>query len=269
MGNLVKILRFTVQDQLRHKSFYALLGMCVLLALLLRSCYGADMVVNGRRLDTAGLIPHFTAFAFQIISCAIFLMTILLSMSVLSRDRKDGAMAMILCRPVRRWQYLFGRIAGTWLFCAVFMIILQGLVFAITWMETGQAVYAIWTASMISSINLLFIVALVSLLSLKLPDVIAALFCFLILGVGFVSETGYRFFHSEFFQTVAKGTPPDPAGWQILFPKSAMVQQYAESLISGGSFQAMGPVHPVINLVLYVAAALTISIWMFRGEEVT
>jgi hypothetical protein len=58
-----------------------------------------------------------------------------------------------------------------------------------------------------------------------------------------------------------------PPVWRIAWPKIASLQYYAVSLIDNGSVHVMGPVHPLVNVTLWIAALGSIFIWKFRREE--
>ena len=106
----------------------------------------------------------------------MFLMVSMLSMKIFSRDHKDGSMILFLSRSVVRWQYVLGRIAGTWVLCLVFMFLLHLTIFLTVWLNTGETITGYLTASIVSSINLLFVILCVCFLSLFMPDFISAAF---------------------------------------------------------------------------------------------
>ena len=125
MNNLARISIITVKDLMRQKSFYVLLAIAIVFVLLLRNCYHGSYIVNGRSVDQVSLAFHASLIAFHMIAAGMFLMTTMLSMSIFSRDRDDGSMVMFLSRAVDRWQYMLGRIIGTWVLSTLFMFILH------------------------------------------------------------------------------------------------------------------------------------------------
>jgi len=269
MNNFFKITGYTIRDQIRHKSFYVLLGISILLVLMIRGCYNSEYMVNGKALDSIEVAWHVSRIVFQVIAAGMFLMAAMLSMSIFSRDHADGSLVIFLSRSVFRWQYVFGRVVGTWILCLVFMFILHATIFLTIWTKTGVIISGYLTASLISSINLLFIIACVCLLSLFMPDFISVIFTMGILLVGFVSDGGYQIINSEMLKTMAPNVVnADPALWRILYPKVFMVQTYAGSFITKSEFNNMGPFHPVMNLFFFILLLMALMLIRFNKKEV-
>ena len=269
MGNLLKISLYTILDQMRHKSFYVLLGIAILFVLMIRGCYNADFTVNGQKVDTVTLAWHASKFAFHAIAFGMFLMTALLTMRIYTHDKTDGSIVMFLSRPVARWQYAFGRVAGTWILVTVFMLILHFIIFLTAWMKTGGVIPGYLGASLLCSINLLFVIICVFLLSMYMPDFIAALATLGILFIGFISDGGYQIMQTD----AAKSMLPEkmtqtPALWRIIYPKICSLQNWAVSLIDKSDFTAMGPVHPVLNVLLFIAALGALLYWSMNKREI-
>jgi len=269
MGKLLQILLFTIRDMLRQKSVYILLAGCILLLLLVRGCYSAEFNVNGRVIDTAHLTAYISVIAFQLICYAMFPLAILLAMKIVTRDKADGAMVMFLCRPVARWQYVIGRILGAWVVSALFLMVLQGVLMVIVWSQTGGMLTSLLPGALIAALNLLCIITLVFLLSLLMPDFVAAAAGFAIIAVGFFSEAGYQLLQGKLFQAVTQGNiPADSSLWRILYPKLNMLQYYAGTVVAQSDFHGMGQVHPLINVLIYILGAMTLSLFLFRRMEV-
>lgn len=269
MNNFTQITRYTIRDQMRHKSFYVLLGISILLVLMIRGCYNSEYMVNGKALDSIEVAWHVSRIVFQVIAAGMFLMAAMLSMSIFSRDQADGSFVIFLSRPVFRWQYVFGRIIGTWLLCLVFMFILHSTIFLTIWTKTGVIISGYLSASLISSINLLFIIACVCLLSLFMPDFISALFTMGVLFIGFVSDGGYQIINSEMLKSMSPAVVnSDPALWRILYPKVFMVQTYAGSFITKSEVNHMGPFHPLLNLFFFVLLLMALMLIRFNKKEV-
>jgi len=253
---------------MRHKSFYVLLGISILLILMIRGCYDSEYMVNGKALDGIEVLWYVSGIVFQFIAAGMFLMAAMLSMRIFSRDHADGSLVLFLSRSVFRWQYVFGRVIGTWALCLVFMFILHATIFLIIWTKTGAVISGYLTASLICSINLLFIIACVCLLSLFMPDFISVIFTMGILFVGFISDGGYQIINSEMVRSAAPNVVnSDPALWRILYPKVFMVQAYAGSVISKSEFNNMGPFHPVLNLSFFILLLMTLMLIRFNQKE--
>ncbi len=269
MNSFFKITGYTIRDQMRHKSFYVLLGLSILFVLMIRGCFSGQYVVNGRQLDSITVAWHVSKIVFQVIASGMFLIVILLSMKIFSRDHEDGSLVLFLSRPVFRRQYILGRIAGTWILCLVFMFILHATIFLTVWVKTGAAVPGYLTASLVSSINLLFISVLVCFLSLYLPDFISAVFTVGIVFVGYISDGGHQILNSEILKTaVPSAAASPPALWRILYPKLYMVQAYADSIIGQSSFNNMGPLQPILNVSFFVILITILMLVVFNKKEI-
>jgi len=269
MNSFLKITGYTIRDQMRHKSFYVLLGLSILFVLLIRGCYSGQYVVNGKQLENIAVAWHVSKIVFQVIAFGMFLIVILLSMKIFSRDHVDGSLVLFLSRPVFRWQYILGRIAGTWFLCLVFMFILHATIFLTVWVKTGAAIPGYLTASLVCSINLLFIAVSVFFLSLYLPDFISAIFTVGILFVGYISDGGHQILNSGILKTaVPSAAVSPPALWRILYPKVCMVQAFADSIIGQSGFNNMGPLHPILNVLFFIILITTLILVVFNKKEI-
>jgi ABC-type transport system involved in multi-copper enzyme maturation permease subunit len=269
MNNVIKITVYTMRDQMRHKSVYVLLGLCILFILMIRGCYDGGYSMNGTLVDSATVAWHVSKIVFHLITVGMFLMAALLSMKVFSRDHADGSTVLFLSRSVFRWQYVLGRIIGTWALCLVFMFILHLTILLMVWAKTGVIISEYLSASLVCSISLFFVIACVCLLSLFMPDFISALFTMGIVFVGFVSDGGYQIFNSDIVRaTVSSAINFEPALWRVLYPKVFMVQAYADAIIGNGEFHRMGPVHPLLNLFLFIFLVLALLVRVFNQKEI-
>jgi ABC-type transport system involved in multi-copper enzyme maturation permease subunit len=269
MNSFLKITGCTIRDQMRHKSFYVLLGLSILFVLMIRGCYSGQYVINGKQLDNITVAWHVSKIVFQAITSGMFLIVILLSMKIFTRDHEDGSLVLFLSRPVFRGQYILGRIAGTWFLCLVFMFILHATIFFTVWVKTGAIIPGYLTASLVCSINLLFIAVLVCFLSLYLPDFMSAVFTVGILFVGYISDGGHQILNSEILKAAvpSAGASP-PALWRILYPKVYMVQAFADSIINQSSFNSMGPLHPILNVSFFIILITMLMLVVFNKKEI-
>jgi len=269
MNNFIKIAVYTIIDQMRHKSFYVLFVISFLFVLAIRGCYNGEYILNGKQVDNIAIAWHVSKIVFQIIAAGMFLMVSMISMKIFSRDHKDGSLVLFLSRSVFRWQYVLGRIAGTWALCLVFMFALHLAIFLTVWTKTGAIIPGYLTASLVCSINLLFIIVCVCLLSLFMPDFISAVFTMGILFIGFVSDGGHQILTSNIVKSVVPPTVnTDPALWRVIYPKVFMVQAYADSIISKNQPNNMGPFHPILNLTFFILLLTTLLLICFNKKEV-
>ncbi len=269
MANLLRIARYTVQDQLQRKSFYLLLAVALLLVLSLRGCYDASYLINHQPVSAIAVARYASLFAFHLIANGMLLMAVLISMSILPNDQRDGTMVLYLCRPVSRPQYVLGRLAGLWLLVSLFMFLLHGAVMLIAWQKSGVVLPGYLAASLICSLNILFAIGLTLLCSLILPGFMTALSALGIIGLGFISDNAIRLMHTSLARGVLQGTPvPEPGWWRLIYPKLSMVQHYAATMISNERFQAIGPVHPLVNVALCCALVVAILLLVFARKEI-
>lgn len=269
MNNFFKIAAFTVVDQMKHKSFYVLLVISILFVLMIRGCYQGEYIVNGKQINNITLAWQVSKIVFQIIAVGMFFMVSMLAMKIFSRDQADGSLILFLSRPVFRWQYVLGRITGTWALCLVFMFLLHLTIFLTVWAKTGAPIPGYLTASLVSSINLLFVIVCVCFLSLFMPDFISAVFTMGILLVGFISDGGQQILNNEIVKSAITPTAnTDPALWRILYPKVFMVQAYADSIISQSQLSPMGPFHPLLNLSVFILLIMTLLLISFNKKEI-
>ena len=269
MNNVIRISIYTLRDQMRHKSFYVLLGLSILFILMIRGCYDGGYTVNGKMVEPATVAWHVSKIVFHLIAAGMFLMVSMLSMKIFSRDHGDGSTVLFLSRSVFRWQYVLGRVTGTWALCLVFMFILHLTIFLTVWVKTGTVISGYLTASLVCSINLLFVIACVCFLSLFMPDFISALFTMGILFVGFISDGGYQIINSDIVRSaVPVSTNGGPALWRVLYPKVFMLQAYADAIISKSEFHNMGPLPPLLNLSFFVLLTMALMLTRFNRKEI-
>lgn len=269
MNNFIKIATFTIADQMKHKSFYVLLAISIFFVLMIRGCFQGEYIVNGRQIDNSMLAWHVSKIVFQVIAVAMFFMVSLLSMKIFSRDHTDGSLILFLSRPVFRWQYVVGRIAGTWTICLVLMFSLHLIIFLTAWTKTGAVIPGYLTASLVCSINLLFIIICVCFFSLFMPDFMSVVLTTGILLVGFISDGGHLLINNEIVKSIILPTVnAEPALWRILYPKIFMVQAYADSIISQNNLSSMGPFHPMLNLFLCILVMMALLLISFDKKEI-
>jgi hypothetical protein len=149
------------------------------------------------------------------------------------------------------------------------MFILHVTIFLTVWAKTGTVIPGYLTASLVCSINLLFVIACVCFLSLFMPDFISAFFTMGILFVGFISDGGYQIINSDIVRSaVPVSTNGGPALWRIVYPKVFMLQAYADAIISKSEFHNMGPFHPLLNLSFFILLILMLTLGCFNRKEI-
>lgn len=269
MTGLGRIVGYTFVDIIHHRGVYIALGAGVLFLVVLRGCYGGAYTVNGREVDELTVAWHVSKVAFHLIAAGGLLVAAMIAMRLLRGDREEGSTTYMLAAPVSRAHYVLGRMLGLWLVCFVLMFLLHITVFLLTIVKAGGAMPGYLPASAVCSLNLLLMVLLVGFLSLLLPDFVAGLLGLGVAGVSFASDLVHRIVQSE----VGRSVVPDAAEggaalWRVVFPKFGGLQYYAASLIGDGAFRSMGPLHPAVNVALYLLAVAAVLLWRYRSEEI-
>ncbi len=267
MNDLIRISVITINDQMRQKSFYLLLAIAIVFVLLIRGCYQGDYSVNGRQVDNVSVAWYASLMVFHVIAAGMLLMASMLSMGIFSRDRDDGSMVMFLSHSVDRWQYVLGRILGTWVLSTAFMFILHLAIFLIALANTGGMITGYLTSSLLCSVNLLYIIVLTCFLSLFLPNIMAAIFTLGIIGISFISDGAYQAMQSEQIRQLIY-SENHASLWRILYPKVYMLQHYASTLITNNDFVGMSPTYVWGNIVFYIGVLAAAVLWRFYNSEI-
>lgn len=272
---ITRITKYTFIDEVQQRSFIVMFVFCALCVFLIRGCYQGNYVVNGQALDAGTIVRTLSKVTFHVIGAGVMVITALLSMRIFRRDRTEGMQSCILSKPIARWQYVTGKIIGIWALSTLFMFILHSIVFLITSISLKVFMPEYLVASLLCSINLLFVVIAVLLLSLLMPDIVAFL-CVLGIGVvGFVADGIAAASHSQIAQAMLQqptGHPQSDLTWwkvvYFLWPKLLGVQQLASSLIESGSSHGFGLVYPLINVLVYSLILGALLFMRFRKEDI-
>jgi len=272
---IARITKYTVVDEVRQRSFVIMFAICAICVFLIRGCYQGNYMVNGHALDAGTIVRAVSKVTFHIIGAGVMVIAALLSMRIFRRDRNEGMQSCILSKPIARWQYVMGKIIGLWLLSVTFMFILHGIVFLITSINLNVFMPEYLIASLLCSINLLFVVIAVLFLSLLMPDIVAFLCVFGIGIVGFVGDGIAAASHSQMAQVMMQQsgarTQSDLTWWKTvyyLWPKLLGVQQLASSLIDSESFHGFGSIYPLINVLLYSIILGALLFKRFRNEDI-
>lgn len=272
---ITRITKYTLIDEVQQRSFIVMFVFCALCVFLIRGCYQGNYVVNGQALDAGTIVRTLSKVTFHVIGAGVMVITALLSMRIFRRDRTEGMQSCILSKPIARWQYVTGKIIGIWALSTLFMFILHSIVFLITSISLKVFMPEYLVASLLCSINLLFVVIAVLLLSLLMPDIVAFL-CVMGIGVvGFVADGIAAASHSQIAQAMLQqptGHPQSDLTWwkvvYFLWPKLLGVQQLASSLIESGSSHGFGLVYPLINVLVYSLILGALLFMRFRKEDI-
>ena len=272
---ITRITKYTLIDEVQQRSFVVMFVICAICVFLVRGCYQGNYMVNGQVLDAGTIVKTLSKAVFHVISTGVMVIAALLSMRIFRRDRNEGMLSCILSKPIARWQYVMGKILGIWVLSALFMFILHGIVFLITSINLKVFMPGYLVASLLCSINLLFVVIAVLLLSLLMPDIVAFL-CVLGVGiVGFVADGIAAASHSQIAQAIVQQSASphqsDLSWWKVVYlfwPKLLGVQQLASSLIESDSSHGFGTLYPLINILTYCLILGALLFKRFRKEDI-
>jgi ABC-type transport system involved in multi-copper enzyme maturation permease subunit len=272
---IIRITKYTLIDEVRQRSFVVMFVICAVCVFLLRGCYQGNYTVNGQSLDPGTIVKILSKVTFHIIGAGVMVIAALLSMRIFRRDRNEGMQSCILSKPIARWQYVMGKVLGLWVLSILFMFILHSIVFLITSINLKVFMPGYLAASLLCSINLLFVIIAVLLLSLLMSDMIAFL-CVLGIGaVGFVADGIAAASHSQMAQAMMQQPVSSPLSdltwWKavyFLWPKLLGVQELASSLIESGSLHGFDSIYPFINVLLYCLILGALLFKRFRKEDI-
>jgi ABC-type transport system involved in multi-copper enzyme maturation permease subunit len=272
---ITRITKYTLIDEVQQRSFVVMFVICAICVFLVRGCYQGNYMVNGQTLDAATIIRTLSKATFHVIGAGVMVITALLSMRIFRRDRNEGMQSCILSKPIARWQYVMGKILGLWIVSTLFMFILHSIVFLITSINLKVFMPEYLMASLLCSINLLFVVIAVLLLSLLMSDIVAFLSVLGVGVVGFVADGIAAASHSQIAQAMLQQPTghlqSDITWWKIvyiLWPKLLGVQQLASSLIDSESSRGFGTVYPLINVFIYCIILGVLLFKRFRNEAI-
>ena len=204
LAPITRITKYTLIDEVQQRSFVVMFVICAICVFLIRGCYQGNYMVNGQSLDAGTVVRTLSKVTFHVIGAGVMVIAALLSMRIFRRDRNEGMQSCVLSKPIARWQYVTGKIIGLWVLSVLFMFILHSIVFLITSINLKVFMPEYLVASLLCSINLLFVVIAVLLLSLLMSDIVAFL-CVLGVGiVGFVADGIAAASHSQIAQAMVQ-----------------------------------------------------------------
>jgi len=272
---ITRITKYTLIDEVQQRSFVVMFVICAICVFLLRGCFQGNYMVNGQALDAATIVRALSKATFHVIGAGVMVIAALLSMRMFRRDRNEGMQSCILSKPIARWQYVMGKIIGIWALSVLFMFILHSIVFLISSINLKVFMPEYLIASLLCSINLLFVVIAVLFLSLLMSDIVAFL-CVLGVGViGFVADGIAAASQSQIAQAMLQQPTghlqSDLTWWKVVYvvwPKLLGVQQVASSLIDSESSHGFGPVYPLINVLVYCLILGALLFKRFKNEDI-
>lgn len=270
---IIKIAKYTFVDEVRQRSFIIMFVICALAILLFRGCYSSNFTVNGQTLDPEAMISVVSKALFHMIAVGAMLLAALLSMRVFRRDRDEGMQSCILSKPVTRWQYVAGKIAALWILSVIFMFVLHGIVFIMALVNLKIVMPNYLIASLLCSLNLLFVVVATLLFSLTMPDIISFLSVTGIAILSFAADGIFAMSRSAMGQMMMhrSDSQSDLSVWNVvyyLWPKISGTQRFASSLIGRGEMRDFWSFYPLINILVFALILTAILFWRFSQEDI-
>lgn len=268
MKKLGNLLRYSFLDLTARRSLWAILGVCALFTFQVRGCLGGNYQIDGRTLEGAAVAEYIGRIMFHGMAGGALFLAALLSMGILSRDKEDGTRTYMLSRAITRPQYLAGRLGAIALFATAIMLVLHGVIWLTLVFKAGIAPEGYMTASLLCGLNIVLIVLLTALLSLALPDWLAAILVLLVVVVSFFAEGFHAVMTSDMAAHVMPEGGLDVSVWLLMWPKIYGWQAFSSAITSGREFHYLGPVHPIWNILLYIAGVVGLLWWRFEREEI-
>jgi ABC-type transport system involved in multi-copper enzyme maturation permease subunit len=268
---VAKIAKYTVLDEIRQRSLVIMVIVGAVFVLLVRGCYHGNYMVNGQVLDAAAVVGAVSKTAFHAATVVVMLLAALLSMRAFRRDRDGGMQSSILSKPITRQQYALGKVAGLWALSAAFMLVLQAIVFLIAAVSMKVVMPGFLPASLLASLNLLFVVVAVLLFSLFMPEIAAFLSIMGIAVVGLVIDGMNALNQSQMVQTIGGWSPTDLSSGKAFYyvwPKLLGMQYFASSFINAEGSRGLWSTYPLFNILFYCLALGALLFWRFAKEEI-
>jgi ABC-type transport system involved in multi-copper enzyme maturation permease subunit len=267
---IAMIAKYTILDEIRQRSFVVMFIVCVASVFLARGCYQGNYVVNGETLDASAVVTAVSKVAFHVIAIVTMFITALLSMRVFRHDRDGGMQSAILSKPITRRQYVVGKVAGLWALSAVFMLALQTVAFLTVVVSAKVVIPGYLVAALLCSLNLLFVVIAVALLSLLMPETTALLSVAGIAVVGTVIDGINALGASSIAQAMTGGAHNDLSLGKIpyyVWPKLSGMQYFASSFMGGG-IQGFRSAYALFSILFYCLMLGALLLWRFGKKEI-
>ena len=269
---IIKIAKYTITDEVRQRSFIVMFVICALFVFLVRGCYHGSYMMNGQEIEAGETVRMVSKMTFNVIVFGVMFLAGLLSMRVFRRDRDDGTQSSILSKPISQWQYIAGKVIGLWVLLIIFMFILHCIVFVIAFINAGIVMPEYLAASLLCSLNLLFVIVAVLLLSLMMPDIAALLSVMAVGIIGIISDAIHAV-SSSMAQAVMQqqGQQSGSAFWKVIYylwPKLSGAQHFASSFIGGEELSEPASLYPLINVIVYCLILGALLIQRFANEDI-
>jgi ABC-type transport system involved in multi-copper enzyme maturation permease subunit len=275
LPTILIIAKHTIADEIQQRSLVIMFAICAIFVFSARGCFKGTYMVNGQLLDAETITLKVSQIIFNIITVGSMFITALLSMRVFRRDRENGVQSCILSKPIDRRNYVAGKVLGVWSLAMIFMFILHSIVFLIASISLRTLISEYLIASLLCSLNLLFVVLSVLLLTLLLPDVVSFLCIVGISIVSWISEGIYALSNSQIFQSMVNRPGvqqhSDFTLGKVIYyvwPKLSGLQHWASSMIGNNTAHGYASLYPFINVLVYCLIIGVLLLQNFRNEDI-
>lgn len=142
------IAKLTFREGIRRRAWVAtLLGAIAIGLLILIPLYAGEDVPRGVNLPPREFgVDVATFFGVFIIEFFASIVAVLMAAGTVSGDLDRGVLAVILPKPLHRWQLLLGKWLGIMLFVLVNMVIWSGLLFVLMQSQSARFQSEVWRA---------------------------------------------------------------------------------------------------------------------------
>jgi ABC-type transport system involved in multi-copper enzyme maturation permease subunit len=237
-------------------------ALTVLFIILGRGCNAGTTTVNATLLSDEARQNISSALAFHMISFWSMALCALIASGILPREFEEKKLIMVLCRPVRRSSFLFGKLLAVLLISSASFFLFAGIFFALFYANTGQANLAIVPAALLLLINLFSMAVISFFSSLFFPRMLAPLAGLFIYIISMVVEIPFYFDRVKMFWTPSAALQT----FHQLFPRLGAVQLLCGSFVTASPsldacLTAMG------NVMLYSLVIWFAVIYLFEKRQ--
>jgi len=280
---LLTIAILTWREVLRRK----LLAAAVILTILFLGLYGLGLYYASKEvLASASPLPQLQREIFinQLVSVGIYfgsfivsLLAIFSSAGTVSSEIEGGTVYAVLARPIKRVDFILGKLLGHGCLLVLFAAFFLGVLSAIVYYITGFMVNGIYPALGLFCLQPLVLLCVAALGSVLFPTLANGIIVFMIYAISVVGGMVEQFGWIIGSATMVKiGIISS-----LIMPADALYRKIVHILLSfsGGSslsFTQMGPfgcmsepsAQMLVYTVLYIIAAIFLAACLFRKKDI-
>ncbi len=271
--HIVKVLiGNTLQKELRSKTLFFLLvftlGVIFLVSAAFKFMFDFSEADTGKQMISGFLGEPFTIF-YYVISVWNGILAIILGVNCIRSDERCSVLPQLLALPIKRFDYLFARIMGSWMIILgyyIFSLCLGGAIFFIT-LKTFTFNPSVFLSLFFSSFSMLFIIIMSAFLSLHMPKLMA--FIGALFVNSFISLSNAHFIKYSFAESLEGLNFLKVLGlfFYWLFPRVGNVNDFASTMMTGNEFAGNALVlygHFSVTLAVFVL----IFLYFFKKKEI-